>query len=144
MAVAAKVAFVELFANRANEELATLVVPMTATTSAAEAALSALVPFPLSSEPEANVVAPVPPLPTARVPIAIEVAFTNRPDELASKPVFAFTNTPVELEVIPLLARTDNEPVLVIGPPVKPLPEPTELTAPVNDQYVLVPLEVRT
>lgn len=132
------------FAVSANEELATLVVPMAATMSAAEAAVNALAPFPLSSEPEVNVVAPVPPRATARVPIAIEVAFTYRPDELASKPVCAFTNTPVELEVIPLLARTDNEPVVVIGPPVKPLPDPTELTPPVLDQNVLVPLEVRT
>ena len=56
----------------------------------------------------------------------------------------SFEKYTVELEVIPLLARTDNEPVLVIGPPVKPLPDPTELTPPVVDQNVLVPLEVRT
>ena len=59
---------------------------------------------------------PVPPRATGRVPTATAVAFTNKP---------------VELAIMPELARTDKVPVEVIGPPVRPEPEATEVTVPV-------------
>ena len=42
----------------------------------------------------------------------------------------ALTNVPVVLEIMPVLARTDSDPDPVIGPPVRPLPEPTDVTVP--------------
>ena len=62
-----------------------------------------------------------------------------------TSPVLPNTNKPVELAVIPLFAKTDTVPVVVIGPPFKPLPVDTEVTPWSSAaQYIVVPLECNT
>lgn len=116
----ALVTVVTVLALVALVALVTAVAPIAATMSAAEALLTAAVTAPLSSAPDVNVVAPVPPLATGSMPVTPVVSgnpvkFVATPDDgVPSNGVTITMLVLVQALMLPL-ATVPNAGVTIVG-----------------------------